>query len=183
MKLKIKTTIESLRARIWFCYFILAGLLFVMACGTQYGMRGENPDDFDDLKKLISSGDYEIENQWAIPQNGTMIDLVGNSNFIRFRGDSVSLFLPYFGVRHSGGDYGGRDIGIRYEGPIHEIEISEDLTREKVFVQFEGIQGSEIHDFRITLFSNGKSNTDVNSSERNSISYRGTVRSLPEKSN
>lgn len=181
MKLKMNFTVESIQACIRFSLFVLACLLFVMACGTQYGMRGENPDDFEELKRLISSGDYEIENHWAIPQNGTMIDLVGNSNFIRFRGDSVSLFLPYFGVRHSGGDYGGRDGGIRYEGPVKELGISEDAEKERVLVDFEGTQGSENYNFRITLFSNGNSNTNVNSSERNSISYRGTVRSLPEK--
>lgn len=181
MKLRMKFSVESLRVRIGLSFFVLAGFLLVMACGTQYGMRGENPDDFEELRTLISTGDYEIENQWAIPQNGTMIDLVGNSNFIRFKGDSVSLFLPYFGVRHSGGDYRGREGGITYKGPVKELVISEDVDKQRILVEFEADQGSENYNFRITLFSNGISNTNVNSSERNSISYRGTVRSLPEK--
>ena len=173
-------TVESIRACIRFSLFVLACLSFVMACGTQDGIRGENPDDFEELKMLISSGDYSIENQWAIPQNGTMVDLVGNFNFIRFRGDSVSLFLPYFGVRHTSVNYGGSDGGIRYEGLVNELGISEDTEKERILVDFEGSQGSENYDFRIILFSNGNSNTHVNSSARNSISYRGTVRSLPE---
>lgn len=178
MKTCLKSPVKG-RVLNLFGSFLLLGLFAVLACGTQQGMRGKSPDDFEELQSLVDSGEFEIENQWVLPLNGSMIDLVGNSNFIRFKGDSIDLFLPYFGVRHSGGDYGGREGGIQYKGPLKGLEITQEVEKERITVEFEADQGTENYNFRIILFSNGNTNTNVNSTERNSISYRGTVRSLP----
>ena len=153
----------------------------IYACGTQQNLNGEYPNNFDELKNLVKSGDYVIENQWAIPLNGNMIDLIGNTNSIRFKGDSVDVYLPYFGVRHSGVGYGQRDGGIKYEGPVKDLKIKEDLSKERILVEFDAANNNENFNFRITLFANGNVNTSVNSSGRNSISYRGKVRNLPKE--
>ncbi|MFD0975681.1 DUF4251 domain-containing protein [Salinimicrobium gaetbulicola] len=155
-------------------------LVLTISCATQQNLRGESPDNFEELKALVNSGDYEIENQWAVPLNGSMIDLIGNTNRIRFEADSIKIYLPYFGVKHSGVDYGGRDGGIKYEGTVEDLDIQEDPVKERINIEFKVSKDNESFDFRIVLFSNGNANTSVNSSARNSISYRGIVRSLPE---
>lgn len=165
-------------------YGKLIGILLILltiACGIQQNLRGENPDNFEELKTLVDSGAYEIENQWALPLNGNMIDLIGNTNYIRFESDSVDIYLPYFGVRHSGGGYGERDGGIKYNGPLDNVNFDEDLEKQRINLEFKVSKENEIFDFRIILFPNGNTNTSVNSSARNSISYRGVVRSLPKK--
>lgn len=156
-------------------------LVFTVSCGTQQNLRGETPNNFEELKTMVNSGEYEIENQWAMPLNGSMIDLTGNTNQIRFEGDSVEIYLPYFGVRHSGVDYGGRNGGIKYEGPLDDLAIQEDPVKERINVDFKVSKDNESFDFRVILFSNGNVNTSVNSSARNSISYRGIVRNLPNE--
>ena len=160
--------------------FVMVFMLVISACGTNK-QRGELPANFETLQRVVRAGQFEIENQWAIPLAGNMIDLTGNSNSITFRNDSINVYLPYFGVRHSGGGYGDRDGGIKFEGPVKDLVITEDAAKETLNLKFEGSNETEHFNFRITLFSNGNTTTYVNSSARNAISYRGTVRKLPEE--
>ena len=162
-------------------YLSLGILLLIISCGVNKSKSdAEDVQDFENFIALVSSHQFEIENDWAVPLRLTTINLIGNSNFIRFKGDSVEVFLPYFGVRQSGGGYGA-DGGIKYEGPAENLKIVEDKSKNNILVKFEGRQGTEHLQFIITLFPKGNTSTSVNSSERDPISYWGNVRALPDK--
>lgn len=154
-------------------------LILVSACAGGKDASGEF-QDYQRLEELISSREFQIENQWANPLAGTAINLIGNANYIRFMGDSVAVALPYFGVRHSGGGYGS-DGGITFKGPLENLQITENPEEEEIIIEFEGDNGTEILDFYIKLFSNFDTSTTVNSSERDPISYRGEITDLPEE--
>lgn len=154
---------------------VLASLLIV-SCGSS--KRGAIPSSMDELSSLIESRQYEIQHDWAVPQRGSNINLTGNANYIRVEGDSVQLFLPYFGVRHFGGGYGS-DGGIEYEGLLREPEIVQEDRR--ILMSFDAEESSEGYRFHITLYPNGNVNTTVISTQRDNISYRGTIRErVPE---
>ncbi len=162
---------ESFSARTrWFLLIILGALLLV-SCGSS--KRGAVPSSMDDLSNLIESRQFEIEHDWAVPQRGRNINLTGIANYIRVEGDSVQLFLPYFGVRHFGGGYGDGG-GIEYEGLLQELEIKQEERR--MLMTFDAGESSEGYQFHITLYPNGNVNTTVISTQRDNISYRGTVR-------
>lgn len=144
---------------------------FLFSCGG--GHRNSTPSNYDELSDLVESREFEIIHDWAQPMQGGNINLIGNANFIRFEGDSINLFLPYFGVRHSGGAYGG-EAGIEYEGPPENLKVKKEDSR--ILLSFEGDQDSENLRFLITLFPNGNATTSVSSSQRQVISYRGDVR-------
>lgn len=165
----------------YFPAFLLFSILLVLlqSCGGGQSAL-QRPNNFEELDQLVENGRFEVENQWAMPLGGSRIDLIGNTNFIRFQGDSVNLFLPYFGVRHSGGAYGG-DGGIEYKGLAEDLQIQRDPNQKKITLKFGGEQGSEDLDFYVTLFPNGSTNTSVTSSERATISYQGQVTALPAK--
>ena len=161
--------------------FLSLGIMFlILACGSTKSSGREDLQNYEQLGELVNSREFEIENDWAVPLRLSTWNLIGNPNFIRFKKDSVEVFLPYFGVRHSGGGYGDNG-GIKYEGLIHKLNIEEDKTKNNILIKFEGRQGSENLQFIITLFSKGNTSTSVNSSERDPISYWGNVRALPER--
>lgn len=135
---------------------------------------------YKELQDLVSSRGFEIENDWANPVGGSNVNLIGNPNFIRFSGDSVEVYLPYFGVRHSGGGYGTKG-GIKYEGLAKKLNIIENETKKNIELDFEADQDGENLEFHIKLFANGSSFTFVNSSQRSTISYQGEFKSLPEE--
>jgi hypothetical protein len=126
---------------------------------------------------IISSGQFEISNSWASPVSGGQINLIGNPNYIKFKNDSVDLFLPYFGVRHSGGAYNSGG-GITYKGLAENLESIPDAEKDSQVISFETEKATEDLSFRITIYANGKTNTNVNSSQRSNISYRGEVKEL-----
>lgn len=161
-----------------FLLLFLGSFFVISSCGSS--RTGETINDYDGLQQLVSSREFEVENQWAQPLTGTRVNLIGNTNYMRFKNDSIELHLPYFGVRHAGGAY-DREGGINYKGALKDLEIDERPGQGRILISFEGQQDSEDLWFSLILFSNGKVDTTVKSSQRNTISYDGEVSSLPEK--
>ena len=161
-----------LNVRLLFVGALMTGLFFA-SCGSRTGAG--NSAEYRELAQQVNELDFVIENEWANPLRGQRINLLGNTNFIRFEGDSVEVHLPFFGVRHSGGGYGSEGA-IRYEGPIQNLQIEEMPGRGRIKVSFTGNHRNENLDFDITIFSNGKTSTNVNSSQRDRMGYNGTIK-------
>lgn len=158
---------------------IMILVLLFSGCGTPKNTVSNK--DFDALMEIVNSRNFEIEQEWARPMSGNTINLLGNPNYIRMKGDQVDLFLPYYGVRQSGGGYGTGEGGIKYVGPAEKLVIEENPGENSVLLKFEGRQGTENLQFFITLLPGRSAHTSVNSSERNSISYSGHLKALVEK--
>ena len=157
-------------------YMLLLLLLTIYSCGSsREAMDPKEQQQYQELMQLVNAQEFEIVNDWASPQTGNNVSLIGNSNFIRFKGDSVQVYLPYYGERYSGGGY-GTSGGIEYKGPLNNLQIEE--GKNGLHMSFEGKQDSEQLKFLITLFPNGNTSTSVSTSERSSISYRGEVQNF-----
>ncbi len=152
-------------------------MIVILACGSTKSTGSVK--NFEELRNLVNSGEFEIESEWVNPLGGNPIYVTPGSNFIRFKDEKVEIFLPYFGVRHAGGGYGG-DGGINYEGPAKELRINEEIGENRMKLYFRGKHEGEDLQFYITLYSNGNANISVNSSQRSSISYQGDITRLPE---
>ncbi|SDS39476.1 DUF4251 domain-containing protein [Christiangramia echinicola] len=154
----------------------LAALFVIMALSSCGGTNTQvNSKNYNELQELISSREFEVEHQWAFPNGGGNINLIGNPNSIKFMSDSIDIYLPYFGVRHTGGTYGGTDGGIKYKGPVKNLEIEENTRKGNIEVKFEAKQNNENLDFRMTFFPNNKVRTNVISSQRTTMSYEGRI--------
>ncbi len=157
--------------------FFYAVLIGVSGCGVTKSSENR-PEQFTELKKIVEENSFMIEHDWAIPLGGNQINLVGNPNYIKFYNDSVDVFLPYFGVRQFGGGYGSSGA-IEYKGPAKNLSFEE--KKKKIIMEFEGRQGTETYEFTINIFPSKSVSTSVNSSQRQMISYRGTVEELEER--
>ncbi len=160
---------------------LLLSLFLLIACGSSN--TAIDNENFKELKELVSTGQFEIENNWAYPNNGGNINLIGNPNHIKFNKDSVDVFLPYFGVRHSGGSYGSDQGGIKYEGIAKNIKTSEQPEKDRIEITFEALKDGESLDFRVTLYPNNNVRTYVISSQRTTISYEGKLSEFEENEN
>ncbi len=149
---------------------LILNFLLILGCGSNKNFN-DSPT-IEDLKGIVYEQGFEIESQWANPLSGSMINLIGNPNYLRFTRDSVDIYLPYFGVRRTGGGYGNREGGIVYKGIPQDLQIMEE--NKNMMLRFRGKHGSEDLRFIITLYPDGGANTSINSSERDAISYRGS---------
>lgn len=175
--MKNKTSFRKNNLPEYTLILLFLGAFFLIGCGS--GRNSENRiNSYNELQELVNTSNFEIENDWVMPLRGNRINLIGNPNHIRFEGDSVDVYLPYFGVRQLGGGYGSSGGGIIYEGTAENLEIVENPERQNIVLKFRGQQENEDLQFFITLFPNGRTFTNVSSSQRDAISYQGTLRRI-----
>jgi len=153
--------------------YIVIALFLMQSCGSS-----ADATKIAETTELIESREFEIEHDWLSPLGGGQINLMGNPNFIRFKNDSVNLFLPFFGQRFSGGGYNNQG-GIVYEGPLKDFEIIDGDKNTRI-IKFRTKQNSETLDFSINIYPEGNVTTRVNSTERSFISYQGEIGELNE---
>ena len=157
----------------FFLLLLLPVILMVTSCGIRNMLAADSAEYQQTLEK-VNSLDFEIENDWANPLRDSRINLIGNANHIKFQKDSVDVFLPFFGVRHSGGGY-GTEGAIVYKGPIKNLRIEEMPDRGRVKMFFEGTHKTEVLSFDITVFPGGNTSTSVGSSQRDRMGYDGKI--------
>ncbi len=150
-------------------------VLLFFSCGST---NTRTINDYDELREAINNRTFEIEHIWALPMGGGMIDLIGNPNYIRVKNDSVDIFLPYFGERFGGGGFNNIEGGIAYKGPAKNFSITERQKRQ-LEIRFDGKQDQDQLRFVITVYPDGSANTNVQTTQRQTISYRGNVKRLP----
>ena len=151
---------------------LMIGLIFT-SCGSLDGPVDEGK--YQELQEIVNSKEFQIENNWALPVGGGNINLIGNPNHIIFKEDSVDIFLPYFGVSHTSADYGGSEIGIKYNGTVQDLQIKENSSKGNIELEFDANDESENFNFIINVYPNKKTRTRVSSSRRNTISYEGEI--------
>ena len=117
-----------------FHLFVCLSMLVLTACNsTKTVISQENLDAFNNL---VASQNFEIESDWLYPQasmalqqvlnsgilsggnNANSVSLIGNSNFLKISGDSISSYLPFYGERQMNVSYGGSDSTIEFEGTV-----------------------------------------------------------------
>ncbi len=147
----------------------------------------------DYLHNLVEERSYEINSDWAFPlmtqgltsianagllrpgSTAGSIDLIGNPNYLKVIGDSVSISLPYFGERQMGGGYANNDIGIAFDGIPEDYTVQWDERKNRYNIEMHIRQKTESFEFNITLFPSLKGDINVNSTHRFSIRYSGST--------
>ena len=135
---------------------------------------------YEDNKKLVASKSFEYEARWANPQQGRRIDLMGNANYVKIQGDSISAFLPYFGVVHSGGGYGGGG-GIEIDNIMKDYEVEHNDKKKRIRIEFSARSESENFDFTIVISGENSVTIHVLGNSRSTISYDGSMSAIEEK--
>lgn len=144
--------------------------------------KAKKEKEYQEMVKLVESKKLEFEATWANAQGGARINLIGNPNHIRIKGDSAFVYLPFFGVRTGGvAGYGGGEGGIKIENKIENLKIEYDDKKQRIKIHFRSSDVIERHDFYMTVFGGGNTNVNVTSSSRSTISYDGITKELLEK--
>ncbi|WP_282117568.1 DUF4251 domain-containing protein [Cellulophaga baltica] len=172
---------------------ILCAFFSGIACSNSKKMVSATPKSIA-LDQLVVQKNFQISSDWATPMatssmnyianNGLLgpgnspgnINLIGNTNYLSFKGDSITAHLPYFGERQMGGGYAVSDTGITFNTvPTSYEQVKNDRTQTHT-IKFK-ISGDSNEHYSITvlLFPNWTSEIMVTSSQRTSIGFRGTV--------
>ena len=177
------------------CIGITSLFCLLVACGPANVGSTSNDEVFE---SLINQKSFEIISESATPQNtmaitavtnsgllapgntSGLINLVGNTNYLRVLGDSISGYLPFFGERRMGGSYGSRRGGIEFDGvpTNYEIKNGKKNGREIRFTINDKENNTEQYRVLIYLYPNLRTTININSTHRTTMIYRGNASEL-----
>ncbi len=168
-------------------------LLLLVSCK---GLDSNTVASAQKMTALIESGRYEITLDFANPMasnelntlglltpgnTGSMIDIKGNVNYMKFKGDSLDVQLSYYGTRHSGVTNISNGGGIVFEGQPENYKTSFNEKKRRTTISFDMKEDAESFDVIIDVYPSSKAYVSINSSQRSSISYDGSISKLVEE--
>jgi len=183
-------------------FYQLIILLFcigILSCGPSKPKA--TIEEMNRLSEFVEQKEIKIESDWAMPlttnslvslqnagffppgSNTSRINLIGNPNYFKIIGDSISAELPYYGeVQMSAGHYGG-DTGININNSIQDYNVEKNDKKGLYKITFQ-VQG-ETEGYRVflTLFPNGRSSLRLNGNNRFPIEYTGNYSQIESKPN
>ena len=133
----------------------------------------EEAEQFEAIKELIDSGTYEFYADWANSFQGRRINLITNPNHLKMNQKEASIYLPYFGVAHNSSPAYTNKGAMEIEGTVENYNISVNEKKKQTTVSFRCKAKREVIDFTLTIFSDGNSRLNANSSVRTGMNYDG----------
>ena len=160
-------------------YILLLGLFINVSATAQSKKeqkQAEAEKEFEELKSLIESREFEFQANWATPTTGRRKNLGSNANFLRFKKDSVSIYLPYFGSSSSGAATLTGDGGIVCNGPVDKYKMSVNEKKKRISIRFDASDKNDTFQFNMTVSKGGTTLISVNSNYRSNINYDGITK-------
>lgn len=125
----------------------------------------------EQVAKAVADRAFEVDVELMHPMRGRSISVV-SSYSVKIAGDSIYSHLPYFGEARNL-PYGGGE-GLRFNSTIEKYEQS--LSKKGAHqIRFETRSKEDTFTFFITIFENGGATINVNSLNRQAISYSGKL--------
>ena len=137
---------------------------------------------FAETKELIESGTYEFYADWANSFQGRRINLVTNPNHLKMNQEEASVYLPYYGVAHNSSPAYSNMGAMEFKGTVENYEVKVNEKKRQMIVTFRCRAKREVLDMSLTVFADGNSRLNSNSSVRTGVNYDGrTTAPAPEE--
>jgi len=164
---------------------ILILLLMFVSGFSGYAQKGEKQQSrkkarhekkmksYEKVKELVSGKNFVFYAKRAFPTGYRSVDLTTNTGTIVIENDSVDADLPYFGRAYTS-SYSG-EAGLKFSGNIKDEKL--EYRDEKFMVRYSfQVKGeSDLFNVSMDISSDGNASVNINSQNRNSISYHGTI--------
>jgi Domain of unknown function (DUF4251) len=130
------------------------------------------------IEALVNSKQFVFTARNASPQGHKMIDLTTNPNYVEFQPDFIKSQMPFFGTAFSGVGYRS-DAGLNFEGKPEEFTIEKGKKYYQIKVVVKG--GNDSYRLTLSVYFEGGATLYINSNNRSSISYSGTITAIKKE--
>ncbi len=169
----------------------------LVSCGSSQDLK-VSAEKNKVLTELVAQKKFEILSDWASPMasrslnalansrlfpwgsTANNINLSGNGNHFRMYGDSISMYLPYYGERQISNGYNTNN-NLEFDGIADECDISYHEKKQRYLIKLRLKKNTESFVVSVLLYNNLSSDITVISNHRTSISYRGRVLKLEKE--
>ncbi|MEM7186959.1 MAG: DUF4251 domain-containing protein [Bacteroidota bacterium] len=173
-------------------YVWILGLVLLVSCKS--GQDAVTQRNSEATKSLVENGDYEIQLAWARPlmtnelaqlgnsnllpfeSRAGRINLIGSASYVKKKGDSLEVYLPYYGTRQMAPKVGGyNDAAIEFKGVPEDYTVEYNERKNRTEVNFKMKEGTEKYNVNMTITGSKRATVRVYSTQRTSISYTGEL--------
>jgi hypothetical protein len=125
----------------------------------------------EETKALLDSKVYLFDPNRALPSGMRSINLDGTF-FAKINKDTLNCYLPYYGRAYSV-DYGSNEGPLNFTQPIQNYSMEE--SKKGYTVKFNVKNKNDNINFMFTISETGSASLNLNSTNRQSISYHGII--------
>lgn len=170
---------------------VIVGLLLILTgCASQKVETPEMKRMAEKIKQKVAEKDLEIFVNAANPLSNQEIARLGllpagstanrillnGDEYFKFKGDSLSVYLPYFGTQQLPAEYNKANQGIQFELPYESYKQDYNEKKKVHTLKVRLKSNREFLTVIVKLFRNRKATVYVNSSHRTAINYDGYVK-------
>lgn len=151
-----------------------AALLFCMVFWACAGTRNSAATSKEDIGPLLESKSFVFVPQTVTPTRGRTRQVTPDF-FFRVSGDTVQSYLPYFGRSYAAPmnpSQGGMDFTTTNFG--YQVNQGK---KDATVVTIEPRSGTDVRQITMQIFPNGNASLVALSTNRETISYNGYIRS------
>lgn len=149
---------------------LVKSLLVIILTGSSIVIHAQNLDK-SVVQNFIKSKEFVFKAQTVLPMTGMSRQLTSEYD-VRFLGDSVVAYLPYFGRAYSAGY--GEGGGIDFTSTKFEYKVKE-RKKGGWDITIKPQDAKDVQTLIFTVSENGYASLQVTSNNRQPISYNGYV--------
>lgn len=142
--------------------------------------QAKKQQEYEAIKKLINSKQFEFIGEWATSNTGKRINLMSNPTYLKIDNSSADAFFPFFGRGFAGSGYGS-DGGIEFTDPLENYNVEFDENKQTIDINFTGKGKNDTYKVIIKVFSSSSASVNINSNNRSNMSYSGKIKALDKK--
>lgn len=170
----MKTLLNSIFAVITFSYG-----LSPTASNAQTTRKERQAGKEAIIAKMVNDTDYVFEANYANPMRGGQRALTSDYDF-RVTKDTITAFLPYFGVSHMApNDLSANEGGIKFTSTKFSYNVSQNKNGSWTITikpkDSNITDWRDVHSLTLSISPDGYADLQVNSSNRDAISFYGEV--------
>lgn len=151
--------------------FTCSALVMLSGCATAEERAARAAEQALKVKTALTQRRYKIDVNRMYPMNGNSRN-VSYGYSVEVRNDTLISYLPYFGRAYNVPYGGGKGFNFSEQiGSYHETQQSNGARLINIELKNE----EDIYQYTIKVFDNGNSSIDVQSRQRDPISYSGEM--------
>lgn len=137
--------------------------------------------EYELIKKLIDTKQYEFTGEWATSSKGRRVNLISNPTYLKIDNTTGDGYFPFFGTGFSGAAYTSGNGGIEFKNELENYTVTLNDKKRQVSIKFKVKGENDYYDVIVSVFAGGNTSITINSNNRSVMTYSGKTTALEKK--